>query len=89
MNLSPASDDSLRQNQYRDATNLNARIRIHRLFSRAAESWDDFVLSNLHLSPGETVLELGCGNASQTRQNRNAYPDSLNYCLADYSLGMM
>lgn len=89
MNISPSSDDALRQNQYQDAAKLNARILIHQRFSRAAESWDDFVLSNLQLSPGETVLELGCGNASQTRSNRGAYPASLRYFLADFSFGML
>jgi len=89
MKQHPASDDALRQNQYRDASNLNARIRLHQRFSRAAESWDDFILANLQLSEGMTVLELGCGNASQTRHNGYAYPGSLRYYLADYSLGML
>ena len=85
----PANNDTLRQNQYQDASNLNARIRIHQCFSTAAETWDSFILSNLQLSPCETVLELGCGNASQTRHNRNAYPASLHYILADFSFGML
>lgn len=89
MSLSPASDAALRQNQYRDAAKLNTRILIHQRFSRADESWDDFILSHLHLTPGETVLELGCGNASQTRHNRIAYPTSMRYFLADFSFGMM
>ncbi len=89
MKPSPASDAALRQGQYKDATNLNARILIHQHFSRAAESWDDFILRNLQLSTGQTVLELGCGNASQTRHNRWAYPESLQYYLVDFSLGML
>ncbi len=89
MDHSTVSDDTLRQSQYRDASNLNARIRIHKLFTVAAESWEDFILSNLQLSPGEVVLELGCGNASQTRHNRGAYPSSLCYFLADFSFGMI
>jgi len=89
MNITPSSDDVLRQNQYKNAAKLNARILIHERFSRAAESWDAFILSNLQISSGETVLELGCGNASQTRHNRKAYPASLRYFLADFSLGML
>jgi len=89
MYATPASDDALRKDQYRTASNLNARIRLHKLYSTAAESWDSFVLSNLQLSPGDTVLELGCGNASQTRNNRVAYPVSLRYFLADFSFGML
>lgn len=89
MNLEPNSEDDLRQHQYRDASNLKARIRLHKLFTIAAESWEDFMLSNLHLLSEETVLELGCGNASQTRHNRYAYPTSLHYFLSDFSFGMM
>jgi len=89
MQATPASDNALRKDQYKTAVNLNARIRLHQLFSTAVESWDSFVLSNLQLSPGETVLELGCGNASQTRNNRGAYPTSLRYFLADFSSGML
>jgi ubiquinone/menaquinone biosynthesis C-methylase UbiE len=89
MNTRPASDEALRQSQYSNAANLNARIRIHQQFSTAVESWDDFILSNLHFHPGQTVLELGCGNASQTRHNRGAYPALLHYLLADFSFGMM
>lgn len=89
MSLSAASDDALRQGQYSTADKLKARIRLHQQFSTAAESWDSFILSNLHLSPGESVLELGCGNASQTRNNRQSYPALLTYHLADFSLGML
>lgn len=89
MHITPASDDALRKDQYKTASNLNARIRLHQLFSTATESWDSFILANLQLSPGETVLELGCGNASQTRNNRGAYPASLRYFLADFSFGML
>ena len=89
MTRSPAPDEVLRQGQYKDASKLNARIRIHQQFSMVSETWDNFILSNLQLSPGESVLELGCGNASQTRHNRSAYPASLRYFLADFSFGML
>ncbi|HSN93655.1 MAG TPA: class I SAM-dependent methyltransferase [Anaerolineaceae bacterium] len=89
MQTTPTSDNALQSSQYKTAVNLKARIRLHQRFSTAAESWDSFVLKNLKLSPGEIVLELGCGNASQTRNNRTAFPASLRYFLVDFSYGML
>lgn len=89
MQKTPGSDNALRENQYNTSANLNARIRLHQRFSTASESWENFILDNLQLCPGETVLELGCGNASQTRNNRGSYPDTLRYFLADFSYGML
>ena len=48
--------------QYKNATNISARIRLHRDYSVNKEGWFPWLFSNLHLKSGMKVLELGAGN---------------------------
>lgn len=55
--------------QYKNVTNISARIRLHRDYSVNKEGWFPWPFSNLHLKPGMKVLELGAGNGALWSQN--------------------
>ncbi len=76
------------QEQYQDASNLDARIALHTRFSRNHVAWFPWVLDRLTLPEGARVLELGCGPAKLWRENLDRIPD-WNITLTDLSPGMV
>lgn len=48
--------DNLRNDQYKDGSNLNARVALHRQFSVAEQDWIPWVLDQIALQPGQQVL---------------------------------
>lgn len=75
--------------QYKNATNISARIRLHRNYSVNKEGWFPWLFSNLHLKSGMKVLELGAGNGALWSQNINKVPADVNIILSDVSEGML
>jgi SAM-dependent methyltransferase len=53
--------DYLRERQYKDPTNLNARIALHARFARADEPWYPWLAGRVHWPADGEVLEVGCG----------------------------
>ena len=51
----------LRDQQYKDSSNLDARANLHRLYSTSPLDWHKWVFDQLDLQPGTAVLECGCG----------------------------
>lgn len=81
----------LRSEQYRDASNLNARIELHRRFSTNAGDWQRWVFDHLlaALGPEAHVLEAGCGPAELWRSNLDRLPPGWQVTLSDFSEGMV
>jgi len=81
----------LRSRQYRDASNLNARIQLHQQFSTNGYDFHrwifDHVLDALALD-GE-LLEVGCGSAELWRKNLHRLPSGWHVTLTDFSPGML
>ncbi|HET7046251.1 MAG TPA: methyltransferase domain-containing protein [Gaiellaceae bacterium] len=77
----------LRDEQYRDQTNLRARIELHARFS-TNPGWQQWVFDRLELADGERVLEVGCGPGDLWRANLDRLPD-VALTLADLSPGMI
>lgn len=75
--------------QYKNATNISARIRLHRDYSVNKEGWFPWLFSNLHLKSGMKVLELGAGNGALWSQNIAKVPADVNIILSDISEGML
>ena len=83
-----AMDQSLSM-QYKNATNISARIRLHRDYSVNQEGWFPWLFSNLHLKPGMKILELGAGNGALWSQNLAKIPAGVTVVLSDISEGIL
>lgn len=75
--------------QYQNATNINARIALHRDFSVNPEGWFPWLFRQMPLKPGMRVLELGCGNGALWLENLSHIPSEISILLSDSSEGMV
>ena len=81
------NEDSIRK-QYRNASNISARIRLHQLYSRNRQGWFPWILEQCGLTPGMQVLELGCGDGALWSAVRTL-PEGIRILLSDISEGML
>ena len=80
----------LKTEQYRDASNLNARVEIHRRFSTNTYGWFPWIFDTLEKLPNPArVLELGCGPAYQWKECADRIPTGWEITLSDFSEGML
>ncbi len=56
-------EESLKK-QYQNASNISARINLHRLYSQNKQGWFPWILENCHLMPKMNILETGCGDGT-------------------------
>lgn len=75
--------------QYRDASNISARIRLHHEFSTNPLGWFPWVYQQCGILEGQKILEIGCGNGALWTENRSSLPDTLQVTLSDVSSGML
>lgn len=75
--------------QYRNSSNLAARIDLHSRFSVNRQGWFPWLYSLLHLQDNMRVLELGCGDGSLWTGNMLPQADGLEISLSDISDGMV
>jgi len=75
--------------QYRDASNLNARIHLHERFSTNARGWMPWLLDQLALPATCRILELGTGPGDLWRKNAGRTPPGWDVTLSDLSPGMV
>lgn len=83
-----SADQSLKT-QYMDATNVSARIRLHRDYSTNKEGWFPWLLKQCELKKDMKILEIGCGNGALWKENQNRLPEEINITLSDISEGML
>ena len=69
------SDPDFVARQYRDASNLGARIALHQRFGTDEEPLARWIFAQLDLPPGSRVLELGCGPGLPWAENGERIPD--------------
>jgi SAM-dependent methyltransferase len=80
----------LKTDQYRDASNLNARIELHQRFSTNSQGWFPWVWDILEKLPQQArVLELGCGAGSLWTACPERIPAGWVLTLSDLSEGML
>jgi ubiquinone/menaquinone biosynthesis C-methylase UbiE len=79
----------LNSKQYHKADNLNARIKLHRLYSTGDKDWYGFVRNLLDLRSDTTLLALGEGNGMQWRSPSANLPARFTAILSDFSYGMI
>ena len=75
--------------QYRNASNLNARAQLHARFSTNPYGWLHWLFDQLDLPPGCQVLEVGCGPGGLWLENRSRPPAGWKIVLSDLSAGMV
>lgn len=83
------------KSQYQNASNISARIRLHKEYSTNPQGWFPWVYeqcSNAMKSSFSTplrILEVGCGNGALWAENLSQLPDNLHVTLSDISEGMI
>lgn len=80
----------LLQDQYKDSSNLDARLEIHHRFSTNPYGWFNWVFDTLaHLPTDANVLELGTGSAALWVNISDRIPAGWKVTLSDLSPGML
>ncbi len=77
------------KDQYQNATNISARIRLHRDFSQNQQGWFPWIYEKCHITEGMKILELGCGNGALWTENLSKLPQNVSVLLSDISEGML
>jgi len=83
------SDPNYVSTQYKNASNLKARIRLHRKFSTNPYGWQRWLFDQFRFPPQCQVLELACGAGSLWLDNLDRIPPGLEIILSDFSAGMV
>lgn len=88
--MSRLSDQNfLLTEQYKNASNLNARVALHQHFSINQQGWHPWVFDQLHIPATTQVLELGSGPGLLWRTNIDRIPPGWDITLSDFSAGML
>jgi ubiquinone/menaquinone biosynthesis C-methylase UbiE len=88
----PTDQSYLLDSQYRDASNLNARIRLHELYSVRPRPLHGWIFDRIKEREGEglrRILELGCGPGTLWVSNLDRMPEAWDVTLSDFSPGMV
>ena len=75
--------------QYQDASNISARIQLHRNFSRNTQGWFPWLFEQCGIKSGQKILEVGCGNGALWAENMDRVPQNVHIILSDISEGML
>ena len=84
-----ADQQYLTHDQYRDSSNLDARIVLHKRFSTNLYGWDRWCFDRFDLPSNARILELGCGPAYLWLENLSRIPKDWDIVLSDLSTGMI
>lgn len=80
----------LKSDQYKDSSNLDARIVIHQRFSENSYGWFKWIFDTLLKFPSNArILELGCGPGLLWKENIDRIPAGWSITLSDLSSGML
>ncbi|HSJ88080.1 MAG TPA: methyltransferase domain-containing protein [Anaerolineales bacterium] len=80
----------LKTDQYKDSSNLDARVAIHQRFSTNPYCWFRWIFDTLLKLPSSArILELGCGHGLLWKENVDRIPSGWMITLSDLSPGML
>ena len=77
------------KNQYLNSSNISARINLHKEYTANRQGWFPWLYEQCRIRPGDTILELGCGDASLWLENQERIPTDVHIILSDLSDGML
>lgn len=77
------------KHQYQNATNISARIRLHRDCSSNRQGWFPWIYEQCRITDGMQILEVGCGNGALWTENLPLLPAHVRIRLSDISEGML
>lgn len=77
------------KNQYQNATNIAARIHLHKLYSQNPKGWFTWIFEQCEIVPGMRILEIGCGDGTLWTENHHFLPDGVEIVVSDISEGML
>jgi len=89
MPLTKGNDPQYLQKQYKDSSNLDARVRLHQRFSVNKYGWHRWIFDQFDLPPRSRILELGCGPGYLWMDNLDRIPSGWEIILSDWSSGML
>jgi SAM-dependent methyltransferase len=75
--------------QYKDASQLNARIQLHQRFSTNTYGWFKWVFNHFILPDDAFILEIGCGPGTLWLENIERISAGWSVILSDFSPGML
>lgn len=75
--------------QYKDGSNLNARMRLHARFSTNRYGIFPWILDHMTLPDDARVLEVGTGTAQMWVRNRDRIPKGWRIVLSDFTVGIL
>lgn len=81
--------DYLLQRQYRDASNLEARVAVHQRFSTNPYGILRWFVEQLDIPENGRVLEVGCGPGGYWPEIADVIPRSWRITVSDFSPGMV
>lgn len=84
-----SDQEYLRNQQYKDASNLNARVQLHVRFGSSKNNWQQWVFDHFQLLAESRVLELGSGPGYLWLNNLKRIPVGWHVTLSDFSPGML
>ena len=83
------SDPEYVKRQYRDASNLNARIALHERFSTNPQGLPRWIFDQFEPPDEASILEVGCGPGRLWIDNLQRIPEGWSVTLTDASPGMV
>jgi ubiquinone/menaquinone biosynthesis C-methylase UbiE len=81
--------NTLRTQQYHNASRLTARATLHARFSTNPTRWFAWLFDRFQAPASSAVLELGCGPGWLWLSNRERIPTGWQITLTDFSEGML
>jgi SAM-dependent methyltransferase len=75
--------------QYKDGSNLNARMRLHARFSTNKYGIFPWILDHMTLAHDARVLEVGTGTGQMWARNRDRIPAGWRIVVSDFTVGIL